>query len=45
MEWDMGPGETGSIPTKWMSEDGQSCHYLFSGEDCFSLRPLTFNLH
>lgn len=43
LDWDMGPGETGSIPTKWMSEDGLTCHYLFSGEDCFSVRQVTFN--
>ena len=42
IDWDMGPGETGSIPTKWISEDGKSCYYLFSGEDCFSVRKLTF---
>ena len=34
--WDMGPGETCSIPTKWMSED--TLHMLFSGEDSFSVR-------
>ncbi len=40
LHWDMGPGETGSIPTKWMSEDGKTCHYLFSGEDAFSVREM-----
>jgi len=43
-DWDIGPGETGSIPTKWISEDGRSCYYLFSGNDCFSLRKLFFSL-
>lgn len=43
LDWDMGPGETGCLPTKWMSEDGKSCHYLFSGDDYFSLREVTFN--
>ncbi len=42
MDWDMGPGETASIPTKWMSEDGKSCHYLFSGDDYFSVRGVNF---
>jgi len=42
MEWDMGPGETGSIPTRWMSGDGKSCYYLFSGDDYFSLRGVNF---
>ena len=40
--WDMGPGETASLPPKWMSPDGKTCHYLFSGEDCFSVRELKF---
>ena len=37
-EWDVGPGETSSFPTKWMSTDGKTCHLLFSGDDCFSVR-------
>ena len=37
-EWDIGPGETSSFPTKWMSTDGKTCHLLFSGDDCFSVR-------
>ncbi|NND04904.1 MAG: serine hydrolase [Saprospiraceae bacterium] len=45
LEWDMGPGETGSIPTKWMNDDGQTCHYLFSGEDAFSLRRFRIALY
>ena len=45
MDWDMGPGETASIPTKWMSEDGKSCYLLFSGDDCFSVRGMKFTLH
>ena len=36
--WDIGPGETSSLPTKWMSQDGRTCHLLFSGNDCFSVR-------
>ncbi|MFO7671107.1 MAG: serine hydrolase [Bacteroidales bacterium] len=43
LDWDMGPGETGSLPAKWMSPDGKTCHYLFSGEDCFSVRQVTFH--
>ena len=42
LDWDMGPGETASIPAKWMSDDGKTCHYLFSGEDCFSVRKINF---
>jgi hypothetical protein len=36
--WDVGPGETSSLPTKWMSPDGRTCHLVFSGADCFSVR-------
>jgi hypothetical protein len=36
--WDVGPGETNSFPPKWMSKDGRTCHLLFSGDDCFSVR-------
>jgi CubicO group peptidase (beta-lactamase class C family) len=37
-EWDVGPGETSSFPTKWISTDGKTCYLLFSGDDCFSVR-------
>ena len=37
-DWDVGPGETSSFPTKWMSDDGQTVHLVFSGDDCFSVR-------
>ncbi|MBW3543201.1 MAG: DUF4185 domain-containing protein, partial [Planctomycetes bacterium] len=36
--WDVGPGETQSIPTKWMSDDGRTLHLVFSGDDHFSVR-------
>jgi CubicO group peptidase (beta-lactamase class C family) len=42
--WDLGPGESGSFPTKWMSTDGQSLTYAFSGNDSFSLRQATLRL-
>jgi len=38
--WDVGPGETSSLPTKWMSEDGRRCYLVFSGQDCFSVRAV-----
>ncbi len=41
-DWDIGPGETSSIPTKWMSEDGKMAYLLFSGDDCFSVRGVEF---
>ena len=40
--WDTGPGETSTFPTKWMSEDGRTCHLLFSGNDSFSVRKVIF---
>ncbi|MBN1359712.1 MAG: serine hydrolase [Sedimentisphaerales bacterium] len=39
--WDVGPGETSSFPTKWTSADGRTCHLVFSGDDCFSVRRAT----
>jgi hypothetical protein len=42
MDWDMGPGETASIPAKWIGPDGQSGYLLFSGDDCFSVRGFEF---
>ncbi len=37
-QWDVGPGEHGDFPAKWISEDGQSAQLVFSGDDCFSVR-------
>ncbi|MDA0837907.1 MAG: serine hydrolase [Planctomycetota bacterium] len=37
-KWDVGPGETNSLPPKWMSKDGKVVHLVFSGDDCFSVR-------
>jgi CubicO group peptidase (beta-lactamase class C family) len=36
--WDTGPGESSSIPTKWISADGLTVHLVFSGNDSFSVR-------
>jgi hypothetical protein len=36
--WEVGPGETSSIPTKWISDDGKTFYLVFSGDDCFSVR-------
>ena len=41
-EWDVGPGETSSFPTKWMSQDGKTCYLVFSGDDSFSVRRVEF---
>jgi CubicO group peptidase (beta-lactamase class C family) len=40
-EWDVGPGDSSSFPTKWMSTDGTKLHLVFSGDDCFSVRAVT----
>ena len=34
-KWDVGPGESASFPTKWMSTDGKTLHLVFSGDDSF----------
>ncbi len=36
--WDIGPGETASLPTKWMNKDGKDLWLIFSGGDSFSVR-------
>jgi CubicO group peptidase (beta-lactamase class C family) len=42
--WDVGPGETASFPTKWMSPDGRTLHLVFSGDDHFSVRRVTLEV-
>lgn len=37
-QWDVGPGETSSLPPKWISKDGKTMWLVFSGNDCFSVR-------
>jgi len=43
--WDIGPGESSSFPTKWISADGKTLQLVFSGEDSFSLREAKLTLH
>ena len=43
-KWDVGPGESSSFPTKWMSGDGRSLHLVFSGDDNFAVRAATLKL-
>jgi hypothetical protein len=43
-KWDVGPGEHGDFPAKWMSEDGTTLHLVFSGDDSFSVRRATLRL-
>jgi CubicO group peptidase (beta-lactamase class C family) len=40
-KWDVGPGDTSSFPTRWMSADGTEVHLVFSGDDAFSVRKAT----
>ncbi len=40
-QWDVGPGDSASFPTKWMSADGETLHLVFSGDDYFSVRRAT----
>jgi CubicO group peptidase (beta-lactamase class C family) len=42
--WDVGPGETSCLPTKWMSADGRTVHLVFSGDDAFSVRRGTLQV-
>jgi hypothetical protein len=42
--WDVGPGESSSLPTKWMSGDGRSAWLVFSGNDTFAVRHAEFLL-
>lgn len=43
-KWDVGPGESSSFPTKWISTDGRTVHLVFSGDDHFSVRQGTIHL-
>jgi len=43
-KWDVGPGEHGDFPAKWISEDGRKLYLVFSGKDSFSVRKATIVL-
>jgi len=40
--WDVGPGDLGHFPAKWMSPDGRTCWMVFSGSDNFCVRRAVF---
>jgi len=42
--WDVSSGETSSFPTKWISDNGKTCYFLSSGDDCFCVRKATLTL-
>ena len=43
-KWDVGPGESGNFPTKWMSGDGRTVFLVFSGDDNFAVRKATLSV-
>ena len=43
-EWDVGPGERGEFPTKWMSADGRTLYLVSSTDDNFCVRKATLTL-
>jgi hypothetical protein len=43
-KWDVGPGEHGDFPAKWMSENGRNAWLVFSGDDAFSVRQAQFTV-
>ena len=43
-DWDVGAGETGSFPPKWMRNGGKTMHLVFSGDDAFSVRKIALIL-
>lgn len=42
--WDVGPGESASFPSKWMSADGRRLYLVFSGNDSLSVRRAVLTL-
>ncbi|MEZ4661382.1 MAG: hypothetical protein R2911_27850 [Caldilineaceae bacterium] len=43
--WDIGPGDLGNFPSKWISNDGLTMYLAFSGDDKFSVRKATLALY
>ncbi|MBO0857851.1 MAG: DUF4185 domain-containing protein, partial [Chloracidobacterium sp.] len=43
--WDVGPGDTASFPSKWISVDGRTLYLIFSGDDSFAVRKATLTLY
>ena len=43
--WDIGPGDLGCFPTKWISKDGKTAYHVFSGDDNFCVRKAEFILY
>jgi CubicO group peptidase (beta-lactamase class C family) len=43
-QWDVGPGDLGCFPAKWMSADGKTMHLVFAGSDHFAVRRVTLTV-
>lgn len=43
-QWDWGPGDLGTFPTKWISDDGLTMYLVFSGKDRFTVRRADLTL-
>jgi CubicO group peptidase (beta-lactamase class C family) len=43
-KWDVGPGDTASFPTRWMSGDGKTLYLVSSGDDHFAVRKAGLTL-
>ena len=43
-EWDIGPGELGCFPTKWMSKDGRTMYLVCSSDDQFTVRKVKLDV-
>jgi CubicO group peptidase (beta-lactamase class C family) len=43
-KWDVGPGESASFPTRWMSADGKTLYLVYSGGDSFSVRKAVLHV-
>ncbi len=43
-QWDVGPGDSASFPTKWMSTDGRTLYLVFSWDDYFCVRRAQLKL-
>ena len=39
--WDVDPGESAHIPSKWISADGKTGYLVFAGSDSFAVREFT----
>lgn len=37
-EWDVDPGESGTLPSKWFSDDGRTVHLAFASDEAFAVR-------